>query len=256
VIDGWTDQPVTAEASPERVFHGHGVVVKAPGYLPREQIYTGEVVALWPGDQPYAHDLAYSLAEFADGVARIVRWTDPFTITPEGQLAEDEAVHEKAVEVAGYLTECTGLPISVGPGGACRLKLDRNIEDQNAIAMVTFDSWRGPTITGATVTFAYRDEILGNRHAHYRNTLLHELGHVIGLAHSPRKRDVMTPDRGPGTRRRTFTEMEETTLHMMYLHREPGNQFPDRDPQLAAAALGAPQRIVIRDCRPPSGFRR
>ena len=43
VIDGWNEQPVAAEAEPPIVPPGHGVVVRAPGYLPREQVYAGEV---------------------------------------------------------------------------------------------------------------------------------------------------------------------------------------------------------------------
>ena len=255
VIDGWTDQPVTAEATPTTVLPGHGVVVRAPGYLAREQIYTREPVALWPADVDYVRELVYGWWEFSDGVSRMVRWTEPFTITLEGPLAEDEAVLEKALDVARELTRRTGLPISVGPGGACRLKLDRTVLDRNAVAAATL-SVRGASITGATVTFAYRDEILGGFDATYQNTLLHEMGHVIGLAHSLKIHDVMTPGRGAGTYLQEFHSREATVLHMMYFHREPGNSPPDRDPQLGMVSLAPPLIAVIRDCRPPSASQR
>jgi hypothetical protein len=206
-------------------------------------------VALWPGDVEYVRELVYSLWEFADGSLRMVRWTEPFTITFEGELAEDEAVHQKGLEVAAELTRCTGMPISVGPGGACRVKLDRTLRDLDVVATASLSA-QGTSLVGATLRFSYRDEILGNRHAWYRNTLLHELGHAVGLGHSPKVKDVMTPGRGPGTFLPHFHEREATALHMMYFHREPGNLPPDRDPKLEAAVAGAPLVRVVSDCRP------
>jgi hypothetical protein len=117
-------------------------------------------------------------------------------------------------------------------------------------------SFRGASITGATVQFASRGELLGDRGGARRNTFLHEMGHVMGLAHSPNPHDVMTPAVGPGSRREEFHEREAIALHMMYYHREPGNRPPDRDPQLEAAMVGRPLETVIYDCRPVTAFQR
>ena len=96
-------------------------------------------------------------------------------------------------------------------------------------------------ITEATIEFADRQEISGGRGSDYRNTLLHEMGHVMGLSHSASDRDVMTPAEGPGTKEGVFQPQEVTCLHMMYFHRQPGNLPPDKD-----AALGTMSSEVRR----------
>ena len=92
-----------------------------------------------------------------------------------------------------------------------------------------------------------RFEIAGGPQAAYSNTFLHELGHAIGLGHSPRVTDVMTPAEGPGTQQSTYQPGEVETLHMSYMHRRPGNFFPDRDAALGAASSATPRTIVILD---------
>jgi hypothetical protein len=97
-------------------------------------------------------------------------------------------------------------------------------------------SFRGATISSARIDFWRRSEIAGGRQAQYSNTFLHELGHVIGLGHSPLLTDVMTPAEGPGTDESTYQPAEAACLHMIYAHRRPGNFFPDRDTALGASS--------------------
>ena len=102
-------------------------------------------------------------------------------------------------------------------------------------------------ITGGSVSFISRQEIIGGPGASYHNTFLHEMGHIIGLAHSPDPRDVMTPAAGRGTTIDVYQRNEAIALHMMYFHREPGNLPPDKDPQLGAASGASPRYTVIID---------
>ncbi len=245
VIDGWSEQTLQAEATPATVSSGDRVTVNAPGYLTREQLYSGALIALWPAEPSYVQELVYDW-ELGDGSFAMVRWTGPFMVTLEADLAEDGAIVAKAEEVVRELSRWTGLAISLGPGGTVNITLDPTVADDGSLAEARV-SIRGVAITGATVAFAHRREIAGGPDADFSNTLLHEMGHVIGLAHSPDPRDVMTPGAGPGTFFNEYQNNEAIALHMMYAHRNPGNRPPDTDPELAASAGAAPRVIVIRD---------
>ena len=126
------------------------------------------------------------------------------------------------------------------------ISLNRNIRpDDNAVGEARLD-FRGATIIGADIVFANRAEITGGPRSDYRNTLLHEMGHVMGLAHSPSDRDVMTPGVGPGTKVARYQPGEEVALHMMYNHRVAGNFPPDRDPVAGARSNASPRVRTIR----------
>ena len=243
-INGWNEAPLDAESTPPTVSSGDRVLVSAPGHLPREQVYRGEPIALWPADEDYVRELVYDW-ELGDGSFAMVRWTGPFTVTLEGDLAGDTAIVAKAEEVLFEMSRWTGFTISLGPDGACTITLDPTVADTDSVAEARV-SLLGATITDATVAFAHRREIAGPD-ADFSNTLLHEMGHVIGLSHSPDPRDVMTPGGGPGTFFNAYQDNEAVALHMMYAHRSPGNRPPDTDPELAASAGATRRVIVIRD---------
>lgn len=244
VLDGVTDQALAAEVTPATVRPGDALVARSSGYLPREQRYAGGPVLLWPADEGYVEQLVYW--RFTDDSLRMVRWAGPFTLTLDGELAESGMIVDKAREVADEIQRVTGLVITIGPGGACLVKLDPNILGQEAVGMAQL-RFSGATIIGATLSFAGPAEITGGRGSDWRNTLLHEMGHAIGLRHSPNDRDVMTPGDGPGTRVARYQEHEAATLHMMYQHRTAGNRFPDKDPQLVGAGSATPRVTVIVD---------
>ena len=244
--DGLTEQVVAADVTPPSPPVGVTVALRAPGYLVREQRWSGPPIFLWPGtDLAYVDELVYDW-EFQDGTRRLVRWQSGFTFTLDGDLAEDPGVVAKAQEVAAEMSRVTGLNITVGPGGPCLVVVDPAVADDDAVAEARV-RFMGPNIVGGTVRFANRREIAGGSRSDYRNTLLHEMGHILGLGHSPNTRDVMTPGAGPGTRVAVYQEGEALSLHMMYRHRTAGNIFPDRDPALGAAAALEPREVVIID---------
>lgn len=235
IRDGWTEEEVAVSTSPASPGTGTNVVVEAPGYLRREQRFNGSPIFLWPSEESYVRTLVYDW-EFTDGSLRMIRWPQPFTLSFDGDLANDAAIQAKAAEVVAEITRITGLPITIAPGGGnVTVRINPSILDEGAIAQ-TLITFRGASITEATVEFANRQEISGGSGSQYRNTLLHEMGHVMGLNHSASDRDVMTPAEGPGTREGNYQTDEATCLHMMYAHRQAGNFFPDRDAALGAAS--------------------
>jgi hypothetical protein len=61
----------------------------------------------------------------------------------------------------------------------------------------------------------------------------HELGHTLGLQHSPRDREVMF--RFFGARRSTRFGSREALMLRLMLERRAGNRFPDNDRAIAAS---------------------
>jgi len=246
VIDGWRHEPLDAEVNPPIVGLDQRVVVRAPGFLAREQRYEFEPIALWPAEPSYVRELVYDW-EFEDGSFRMVRWErSSFTLTLEGSLANDGAVRTRARQVLDEIARRTGLEGSIGSGGEVVVDIDSSVADQQAVAIARLRT-RGAIITGGTISFVNHQEIIGGRGASYHNTFLHEMGHIIGMAHSPDMSDVMTAAAGRGTTVDAYQRNEAIALHMMYRHREAGNFPPDRAPELGASSPGALRNPVIID---------
>lgn len=244
-LDGVTGAAVGAQVAPAAPANGQAVTVTAPGYLTRRQLFTGAPFQLWRATEDYVHEFAFT--EFNDGSFRTTRWTAPFVVTLDGELATNEAVVAKTREVIAEVQRTTGMAVTLGTGGAVVIRIDPDIlEAEDAIGLADL-RFQGATIVGAELSFASRAEIVGSARADYANTLLHEMGHALGLDHSKDVRDVMTPGSGPGTRVATYQEGESTALRMMYVHRAAGTFFPDRDPGVAAASAARPVRRIIRN---------
>lgn len=235
-IDGITGAAVAAAFTPPEPAPSATVQAQASGYLVREQLFNSTPIALWPGSLEYVDELVYDW-EFTDGSFRMVRWEGPFVVTLDGDLATDTQVVAKTREVIDEIARVTGVRATIGAGGPVVVSIDPDIADEDFVAYADLN-FRGANIIGADVRFARRQEITGGARSDYRNTLLHEMGHVMGLGHSPSTRDVMTPGAGPGTRVAEFQPDEGTCLSMMYFHRRAGNFMPDRDPALGARATG------------------
>jgi hypothetical protein len=249
IIDGITGQAVTVAGAPARPGLGEALILEPPGYLLRQQKYEGKPVTLWPGDQNYVNGMVYP-DPFSDGIYRLIRWSKAFTITLDGDLANDDLVNRSAQETAAELRRTTGLAINVGPGGECVVRVnptDPVLEGGRFIAYAT-PKFRGAEIIGGAVVFINRAEIAGGPGTNYRNTLLHEFGHIIGLGHSGSGFDVMNPGGAatPGGKRSTFSDNETALIRMIYFNRKIGNRPPDADPGLFAASVARPlERRII-----------
>jgi Matrixin len=244
-LDGVTGAAVGAQIAPAAPTSGQAVTVTAPGYLTRRQLFTGAPFQLWHAAEDYVHEFVFT--EFTDGSFRTTRWAQPFVITLDGDLATNDAVVAKTHAVMAEIQRTTGMAVTLGAGGAVVIKIDPDLlETHDAVGLAQM-RYQGANVVGAELSFASRSEIVGSARADYANTLLHEMGHALGLDHSKDTRDVMTPGTGPGTRVGQYQEGESTALRMMYVHRSAGTYFPDRDPGVAAASSARPVRTVIRD---------
>jgi hypothetical protein len=234
VLDGWTDRALEAQVSPADPAPGTVVTVTAPGYLTRQQAFDGSPIALWPGAQSYTDRLVYGW-DWQDGSRRLVRWERPFTVSLDAPLASDGAVVARLEQVLADIRARTGLQVTLAAAGDVTIGIDPALDRQNAVGEANI-STRGSAIVSARVRLVSRDEFFGDARSNSPHTLLHELGHVVGLSHSGLDRDVMAPGGGARSRTVTFTDDEATSLHMMYAHRQAGNQPVDRAPGVGAAA--------------------
>jgi hypothetical protein len=251
-LDGWTEQPASgAGATPSALVVRQPMSATAPGYLIREQLFTGGPIYLWPTDETYVSELVYNW-RFGDGSYRMVKWGGPLIVTLEGDLAENTVIVAKVQEALEEVHRVSGLAFRVGPGGACTISIDPSIRSEsNVVGQVRWTSFRGPNITSAEILFSSRGEITGGTGSDYRNTLLHELGHVLGLNHSPNARDIMAPGGGAkaGGIVGQYQEGEAVALRMMYRDRTAGSFPPDRDSALGVRASSSVSPVVrvIRD---------
>jgi len=244
-LDGTTGATVAAQVAPASPANGQPVTVTAAGYLTRRQIFTGAPFQLWRATEDYVHEFAFT--EFSDGSFRTTKWAQPFVITLEGDLAANAAVVAKMREVMAEVERTTGMVVRIGTGGGVVIRIDPDLlETEDAVGLASM-SFQGASVVSAELSFVSLAELLGTAGADHANTLLHEMGHALGLDHSKDLRDVMTPGSGPGSRVGVYQEGESTALRMIYVHRSAGTYFPDRDPGVSAASTARPVRTVIRN---------
>lgn len=228
IRDGWTEALVSAVAQPPDGLMGSRLLLTAPGYLDRETTRNGSVVYLWPGESGYVGQLVYSVH------GRLVKWTSGRLNVALGPFQESE-VGPAASEVGAK----TGMVVEFAESGQVRLSVDPADPSVQGARAATYLEMSGSVVTGARVVCRSRGDCLAF------STLLHELGHVVGLSHVDDPTSVMFPS--STTRPDTFSANERVTLRLMYAHRFPGNLPPDRDPGLGASSSPYPQTIVIRD---------
>jgi hypothetical protein len=244
-LDGLSHEMVVeATITPTTPGLRDAVSVRAPGFLVREQPYDGGPIYLWKVEEDYVNALVYPLT-FTDGSFRMIRWAGGFTLTLEQGLDENETVMRKTQEVVAEVRRHTGLPITIGPNGAVRVVIDSAIRTNDSLVGQAIRSFQGATIVGGTMKFASVQDLLGTNRADYTNVYLHEMGHVMGLGHSPLTREIMTAGGGARITLGEFQPREALALHMMYQHRLAGNFAPDRDGALGRQSTARPTTTVI-----------
>jgi hypothetical protein len=241
--DGLTHEVLAAEITPPAPGVREAVTVRAPGFLMREQRYDGSAIHLWGAEEQYVNEIVYP-APFSDGSFRMIRWAGPFTVTLEAGLEANDAVVRKTQEVVAEAARASGLPITIGPNGAVRVVVDGALLNDNLLGQAS-RSYQGATIVGGTIKLASIQDLLGTNRADYTNVYLHELGHILGLGHSPLAREIMTAGGGARTTLGEFQPREAMALHMMYQHRQAGNRPPDKDGALFTQSAARPLVGVI-----------
>jgi hypothetical protein len=242
-LDGWTEQALGAAITPAAPHLGAPVRVEAAGYLVREMLFDGRPLVLWPETAAYVQPFVYG--ESTPG-RRLTRWDHGFALTATADLLANPRVRpilEDAVEEASRVT---GLPIAVASAGPVLLAVDAAdayLAANPDVVAYTQRTSSANAIGGARVVFRDLKYVLGAGNRVRTNTVLHEMGHVLGLGHSPDPGDVMHVE-GRRTDARTFSERETLTLKMMYRWRRAGNTFPDRAPELGTAAAGAVEVLI------------
>ena len=244
--DGLTHELMEAEITPAAPGLREAVSARAPGCLFREQRYDGNPIYLWKVEEDYVDAVVYPLT-FTDGSFRMIRWAGPFTVTLDQGLDQNDSVMRKTQEVIAEVVRYTGTPITIGPNGAVHVVIDANILPNDNALGLAIRSYSGSTIVGATIKFASMADLLGTNRADYTNVYLHEMGHVMGLGHSPLAREIMTAGGGAKITSGEFQPREALALHMMYQHRQAGNRPPDKDGALFTQSSAQPTVSVIKD---------
>jgi hypothetical protein len=213
IVNGVTDHPV--EATIEDL--GARVRVTAPGYLPREQA-TERTIFLWPAADPeYVRQLVYVAGDVQHPLER---WEAGRAFRHCAGPGVDRAFVD---QVADVVTTATGIPRTAA--GACNVEwvIDRAAfgaePGQEAFAARTYTA-DGRTVLSARLVFKDLSSL------HFAGG--HEIGHALGLGHSPRREDLMVARGGRGGTQFSQAELEQ--LAMVYRHRTAGNVWPDTEP--------------------------
>jgi hypothetical protein len=233
VRDGWTGAEVAASANPATPAVNTAVHVEASGYLPRDAVFTGDPVYLWPSALDYVETMVY----FPDVGARLTRWTATGFTLGLGSLDADAVVHAVVADAAAEASRATGLTVQVGPRGDVDLSVapgDPGFAQFPTARALTYLQLIDNNIVGGRTVFQSREDITGESPAPLYNVVLHEVGHALGLGSSPRPNDIMGDDNRT-TQSRQFSQRELVVLKVMYAYRHPGNTSPDRDPGVASA---------------------
>ena len=221
VLDGLHGFAVNTYDGPVRAMPNTKAQFDAQGYLRRDTLVPHDgVIWLWPitVSETYTLDIVYRSDD-----PILHRWPEARSMITVGERATDEVIAEiastRTVQMVRSSLPSVDIAITVDPAETCG-------EEVPNLLGCTYTYSAGGSITRARIVLTASD--VGDA------VLLHELGHALGLGHSPRPEDLMYPMTHRG-QRRTFGEDERALLTMMYEWRRPGNATPDDDSRLIAA---------------------
>lgn len=211
--------------------------VIAAGFLPRlTTVKTGvPKIGLWPDDERitanYSHALVYGWGEAENPLYRLPPKVRSVAIS--GDYSEIES----AAAIINAATARYGVTFFAGGTGdmTVPVRLDPTAETcqgESVLAFARIWTTNQEISRGEIIVCAPRNAI--------SPILAHEMGHVLGLAHSEDQRDMMGPYQGPS--RGEFTDREITVIGLM-MQRRGGNTWPDND--RTATATGVRRHDIV-----------
>jgi hypothetical protein len=229
VVDGATGAALSGAAVTARP--GDPVTVERPGYLRRDTVVARDgILSLWPAtvDETYVRTLVYSDAPLRN---RLSRW--PGTTVTVARDFPTDLVELVRPWLALVPSDSPALTVTIDPGNAGFAQF---APDTIAYALRQASD-TDARILSVQIFFKSEEDL------RRPGALAHEVGHSLGLQHSPRVQDLMFPTTARTTL--VFSPDERVLLTMMYTHRRPGQVAPDND-----QSLGQPSTGVIRSMLP------
>jgi hypothetical protein len=231
------------------------VDVEAPTFFVRRTLVRSDRFTLWPRQSPtgldeeYSARLVYNCGGNCDtGGEPLLRvLSSRVSVEPASELQGHPEIMATHRDAADLMTAATGGSVTfsvTSPGRGTGLTVSTRVDPSDpainslGAAAVTrrFLGSRGEVVDANIV---FRSYSLARRVP----LVLHELGHVFGLGHSPRSGDVMW--NGPELYDATdFSPREKLAIDLM-LQRLPGNRFPDSDGNVAGVASRARGSSVL-----------
>lgn len=227
---------------------GSLVDVVAPGFLDRQTMLRREGsrrIVLWPRttkyvDESYTMELVYTSGALGSGsgganpLQRVRRGTTEAVVVPSSDiLADDRAMQAHFDAVAALNLALDGrLTYSVSATRpSSGLVFEAKVDPTDPICVdrtlgYAQNSLRSGEIASGTIVYCRPEEV--------RFMLVaHELGHTVGLQHSPNVGDIMYRFIGRAGNR--FSPPETLIMGLLF-ERPGGNRYPDNDRDVAAAS--------------------
>ena len=262
-------QPYTSDPAGQVLLSGMSFAsseldIQATGYLERQTALSANshLLTLWPRLSPTGLDEeatarivygcgATGCATGAEVLIRLPRGTA--VLVPSREIQADPGAMQALEDGARQLSENTlgkvTIELATGPrAGAASVTVGVDLRDPVIVAQgagaVTRRELNGASeIVRASVAFRSLDLV------RRLPLVLHELGHVFGLAHSGRSSDIMWT--GPEIYSLDDYSARERLAMGLMLQRVPGNRLPDDDRGALTARTAALPRSSVIACPIP-----
>jgi hypothetical protein len=243
----------------EPAAYGSLLDVVAPDFLDRQTLVRRDDsrrLVLWPRstryfDESYTLELVYTAATPEAGVTgaepleRVRRGTTEAVVVPSSEILADDQARQSHFDAVAVLNAALGgrLTYVISPTRpASGVVFEAKIDPADPLCTdrtlgYARNSVRSGEIVSGTIVYCRPEEI-------GLTLVAHELGHTVGLHHSPSGGDVMyryIPQYGAPQ----FSTAETLTMGLLF-ERLAGNRYPDNDRQAAAAGATGTHTTICR----------